>query len=249
MELGIQFQTAGAGSVTGIRFYKNPWNTGTHVGNLWSATGTLLASATFTNETAFGWQQVNLTSPVTLIPGTKYVVSYHSAKGNYSADSNYFNTVRTSGPLTAPASGGSSVFAYGTSSVFPSNSGGSTNYWADVVFASSTTNQAPTANNDSGFVVTENSSISIPASALLANDVDPNGFTLSITGVSNPTNGTVSYSASTQTVTFTPTAGYPAPSNTGPASFNYTISNGHGGTATALVSLDGQRPDLEPVQC
>ena len=30
VELGIQFQTAAAGTVTGIRFYKNPWNTGTH---------------------------------------------------------------------------------------------------------------------------------------------------------------------------------------------------------------------------
>ena len=92
VELGIQFQTAAAGTVTGIRFYKNPWNTGTHVGNLWSATGTLLGSATFTNETAFGWQQVNLTSPVTLTPGTTYIVSYHSAGGNYSADPNYFAT-------------------------------------------------------------------------------------------------------------------------------------------------------------
>ncbi len=77
VELGVKFQTAAAGSVTGIRFYKNPWNTGTHVGNLWSSTGTLLGSATFTNETAFGWQQANLATPVTLTPGTTYIVSYH----------------------------------------------------------------------------------------------------------------------------------------------------------------------------
>jgi hypothetical protein len=52
VELGIKFQTSAAGAVTGIRFYKNPWNTGTHVGNLWSSAGALLASVTFTNETA-----------------------------------------------------------------------------------------------------------------------------------------------------------------------------------------------------
>ena len=45
-----------SGTVTGVRFYKAAANTGTHIGSLWSATGTQLASATFTNETASGWQ-------------------------------------------------------------------------------------------------------------------------------------------------------------------------------------------------
>ena len=90
VELGVKFQTAAAGSVTGIRFYKNPWNTGTHVGNLWSSAGALLGSANFANETAFGWQQANLATPVTLAPGTTYVVSYHSSGGNYSADLKVF---------------------------------------------------------------------------------------------------------------------------------------------------------------
>jgi Domain of unknown function (DUF4082)/Cadherin-like domain len=239
VELGVQFQTAAAGAVTGIRFYKNPWNTGSHVGNLWSATGTLLASATFTNETASGWQQGNLSSPVTLTPGTTYIVSYHSAAGNYSADANYFATPRTSGALKAPANGGNSVYAYGASSAFPANSGGLTNYWVDVIFARAggAGNQPPTANNVSGLVATMNNPLSIPASTLLANDTDPNGYTLSVIGVSNPVNGTVSYDASSQTVTFVPTSGYPSPNYTGSASFNYSISNGNGGTATGLVSL------------
>jgi hypothetical protein len=239
VEVGIMFQTAAAGTVTGIRFYKNPWNTGTHVGNLWSTTGTLLGSATFKNETAFGWQQVSLTTPVALTAGTSYIVSYHSTAGNYSADPNFFATTLVSGALTAPSNGGNSVYAYGTaSSVFPANSGGTTNYWADVVFvrAGGAGSQSPTANNDSGFLVTENTALTIPASALLANDTDPNGYPLSITGVSNATNGTVSYDG-TSTVTFTPTSGYPIPNYTGPASFNYAISNGFGGTATGLVSL------------
>lgn len=238
VEVGIQFQTAAAGSITGLRFYKNPWNTGTHVGNLWSATGTLLGSATFAAETAHGWQTVSLKTPVAITAGTTYVASYHSTAGNYSNDDNYFVTPRTSGPLRAPANGGNSVYAYGSSSVFPSNSGGTDNYWVDVIFApASGGNQNPIANNDSGFVTSANTSLSIPASALLANDADPNGFTLTISGVSNPTNGTVSYNASTKMVTFVPTSGYPSPSYTGSATFNYTISNGNGGTATALVTL------------
>ena len=117
MELGVKFQAATTGTITGIRFYKGPQNTGPHVADLWSATGTLLATATFTNETASGWQQVNLSSPVVVTAGTTYVVSYHT-NGNYSADANYFDTAHTNGSLTALASGtsgGNGVFAYGSS--------------------------------------------------------------------------------------------------------------------------------------
>ena len=41
--------------------------------------------------------------------------------------------------------------------------------------------------------------------------------------MSNPSNGTVTYNASTQTVSFVPTAGY-----TGTASFTYSITDGQG---------------------
>jgi hypothetical protein len=240
VELGIMFQTAAAGAVTGIRFYKNPWNTGTHYGNVWNIAGALLGSTTFTNETAFGWQLAKLASPVTLTPGTTYIVSYHSVAGNYSADPTYFTTPRISGPLKAPVAGGHSVYAYGTgNSVFPVNSGGLDNYWVDVVFARSggAGNLPPTASNVSGLVATTNTPLSIPASSLLINALEPNGYPLSVSGVSNPINGSVSYDATTQTVTFVPTTGYPAPSYAGTASFNYSVSNGNGGSATALVTL------------
>ena len=44
--------------ITGIRFYKAAANTGTHIGSLWTADGQRLAQATFTGETASGWQTV-----------------------------------------------------------------------------------------------------------------------------------------------------------------------------------------------
>ena len=62
VELGVKFQAATNGSILGIEFYKSPQNTGPHVADLWSATGALLATATFTNETASGWQQVNFSN-------------------------------------------------------------------------------------------------------------------------------------------------------------------------------------------
>ena len=97
-----------------------------------SATGTLLASATFTNETASGWQQVNLSSPVTLAPGSTYIASYHT-DGFYSVDLHFFTSTLTSGSLTAP-SGGNGVYAYGNSSIFPTSTFAASNYWVDVVF-------------------------------------------------------------------------------------------------------------------
>src|SRR5436190_9334202 len=51
LELGIKFTSDTDGQVVGIRFYKSLANDGTHIGNLWSSTGTLLASATFSGET------------------------------------------------------------------------------------------------------------------------------------------------------------------------------------------------------
>src|SRR5664280_634661 len=77
VELGVKFQSDVAGNATGIRFYKATANTGTHLGHLWSSTGTLLASATFAGESASGWQQVNFATPVALAANTVYVASYH----------------------------------------------------------------------------------------------------------------------------------------------------------------------------
>ena len=122
----------------GIRFYKSAANTGTHVGNLWSSTGTLLASATFTNETASGWQQVNFANPVAITANTLYVASYFSPAGHYSADWSFFATLAAdNAPLHAPTDGPGSpngVFAYGNASAFPSNTHQSANYWVGAVF-------------------------------------------------------------------------------------------------------------------
>ena len=115
----------------------NLWkSTGTHTANLWTSTGTLLATATFGNETASGWQQVNFATPVAVTPGTTYVASYHTS-GNYSADPALFSSAVTNGPLTAPSSdssGGNGVFAYGSDSLFPTNSFNSSSYGVDVLF-------------------------------------------------------------------------------------------------------------------
>ncbi len=141
VELGFKFESTMEGQLVGLRFYKGIDNTGTHVGNLWSATGDLLASATFINETSSGWQDVMFSTPVSLTVGATYVASYHS-NGNYSADAGFFNDAHTNGVLVAPAStAGSSngLYAYGSSSLFPTNSFNATSYGVDVLFKANLT--------------------------------------------------------------------------------------------------------------
>jgi len=136
VELGMKFQASIPGQITALRFYKGATTTGTHVGKLWDSTGTLLASVTFTTETASGWQQQVLPSPVPIAANTTYVVSYHTATGNYAFTAPYFTTAIVNGPLTALAdgtAGGNGVYLYGAGG-FPTQTWNSSNYWVDVVF-------------------------------------------------------------------------------------------------------------------
>jgi hypothetical protein len=146
IELGVKFRSDVAGFITGVRFYKGAGNTGTHVGNLWSSTGTLLATATFTNETATGWQQVTFSAPVAITANTTYVASYFAPNGHYAIDVPYFTAEVASWPLRAletGAAGGNGVYMYGGSSSFPTNSWNGSNYWVDVVFASTASDTIP----------------------------------------------------------------------------------------------------------
>jgi hypothetical protein len=132
VNLGIQFQASANGHITGIRFYKESDNTGTHTGSLWTASGTLLATGTFANETASGWQELDFSTPVAITAGTTYVASYSTTTGHYAFTSGGLSSAVTNGPLTALASGG--VYAYGAAGTFPSSSFNASNYWVDVVY-------------------------------------------------------------------------------------------------------------------
>ena len=153
LEVGMKFTSSVAGQITALKFYRSASDTGTDVLDLWTATGTRLASATFTNTAASGWQTVTLPSAVSIAANTTYVASYHTT-GAYVATNNYFTTAVTNGPLTAPSTttiaGGNGVYAYGgtsTTGIFPTNTFDAANYWVDVVFAPSGGDQ-PAADGD-----------------------------------------------------------------------------------------------------
>ncbi|HLI55406.1 MAG TPA: N,N-dimethylformamidase beta subunit family domain-containing protein, partial [Actinomycetota bacterium] len=160
--VGVEFSVATAGEVTGIQFYKAAANTGTHVGTLFSesgpgaTTGAELASATFSNESPSGWQQVTFASPVAVSPGTSYVASYYAPNGHYAQDQDYFYgnpqppsqppSILTSGPLSAVEAKNSTVnglyldaFENGGNPIAPGSfpsvaSTNASNFWVDPVF-------------------------------------------------------------------------------------------------------------------
>jgi hypothetical protein len=149
VEVGVKFRSSLAGTITGIRFYKAPGNTGTHTGNLWTITGTKLATIIFTNETASGWQVMRFATPVPITANTIYVASVFAASGKYPSTTGAFtNAGITNGPLTAlqaGVSGPNGVYRYGTG--FPTLSYQNSNYFVDVLFKASAGAPATTAQN------------------------------------------------------------------------------------------------------
>ena len=203
LEVGVKFQSNVAGDITGIKFYRSANDTGQNVVDLWTTTGTKLASASFTNTSASGWQTVNFATPVTIAANTTYVASYHTT-GTYVATNNFYTSAVTNGPLTAlssAAAGGNGVYAYGgsvTTGIFPNATFGAANYWADVVFVRPSTNTTPTAVADAGDAtekggVANGSGGSAASGNVLTNDTDPDaGDTKTVTAVSfGATNGTL----------------------------------------------------------
>jgi hypothetical protein len=147
IEVGVKFRSDAYGTITGVRFYKAAANTGIHTGSLWTTNGERLAQATFTNETASGWQSVSFDTPVQVMPGVTYIASYHAPAGHYAVTGEYFypspspgpsgGQIVDSPPLRAVRNAGGNtngVFSYGATSSFPTNTFGAANYWVDVSF-------------------------------------------------------------------------------------------------------------------
>ncbi len=93
-------------------------------------------------------------------------------------------------------------------------------------------NFAPVPTNDR-IIVSSGTNVTISTSALLGNDIDIDGSALTITGVSSAS-GISNLSLSGNTISFR--SGSAAGTSVG--SFQYTVSDGRGGTATGTVAID-----------
>ena len=239
VELGMKFTTNTAGIVRGVRFYKGPGNTGSHVGSLWNASGQLLARATFVSEFASGWQQVEFAAPVPVAANTTYVVSYFAPNGGYSYNGAYFGTARSFGPLRAPASaasGGNGVYRYGPVPSFPNQTYNDANYWVDVVFdLGSGASGGIVARNDS-VTAFRDSVLNVPAPGVLANDTEANGAGMSATKLSDPVNGLLTLNAD-GSLSYSPNAGF-----VGTDAFTYRATSSSGQSATATVTFQVTEP-------
>ena len=208
VNLGVKFTANTNGLITGLRFYKSAANTGTHIGQLWSSSGQLLATATFTNETASGWQQVTFSSPVAITAGTTYVASYFAPNGHFAVNRTAFKSAFTSGPLSVPANGG--VFQYASATTFPSQSYQASNYWVDVLLATtpSADTTPPTVTSTNPANGATNIAIGASATVTFSEAVDPatiSNSTVMILDGNSMVTATVVYNSGTHSVTVTPT--------------------------------------------
>src|SRR4030095_13874416 len=228
------------GFITGVRFYKGVNNTGTHVGSLWSSAGALLARATFTGETASGWQQVNFSSPVAITANTVYVASYFSPTGDFPVDRSYFATAGVNNPpLTAlvDGSGGGrkGIYKYCSTSQFSTGAYQGSNYWVDVVYNTTAAGAPLTVATTSlpggtqGAVynqtLTAGGGVSPVQWTLLSGSL-PAGLTLSTGGVISGT-----------------------PTGTGTANFTVRVTDSSSQTAQATLSITITTPPPPPPAC
>src|SRR5438876_494594 len=229
VELGVRFYSDTPGYITGIRFYKSAANTGAHIGNLWSSSGTLLASATFTSETASGWQQVNFSGPVAITANTAYVASYHTTISHYAGDASYFATTGVNNaPLhtyTNTSATPEAPYAYGSASQFPASTYNSANYWVDVAFSASTSGGGGGTALKVGTASLPNASQSVAYSQALTASGGTSPYSWSVSSGTLPTGLSLSSSG---TLSGTPTVA---------GAFPFTVAVKDAASASASASL------------
>ena len=120
---------------------------------------------------------------------------------------------------------------------YKANDGALDSNVATLTITVNAVNDAPVAVDDSA-TTDEDSAVTI---AVLANDTDVDGDTLTVSAITQPTNGAAVINGN-GTVTYTPLANFH-----GADSFTYTVSDGHGGTDTATVSLTVRSVNDAPV--
>jgi len=251
-ELGMKFKSDTAGSITALRFYKAKNNGGSHVAHIWTMSGILIGSATFTKETASGWQQVTFAKPVAISANTVYVAAYFAPKGHYSETKDYLQSGVNNAPLHALASGvdgPNGVYRHTTTGFPTTTSYNSTSFWVDVVFSGPSTPASPkltvstTALNFGSIAVNSATTGSVTltssgTSPVTVNSAGVTGTGFSLTAGTFPTTLNPNSSLTLQ-LQFKPTA-------TGSDSGKLTIASNSTTGSSTVVSLSGTGAAASP---
>ncbi|HEY0638699.1 MAG TPA: DUF4082 domain-containing protein [Pseudonocardiaceae bacterium] len=257
VELGVKFRASVPTVVTGVRFYKSDANVGPHTGTLWTASGLRLATGTFVNETATGWQTLTFPSPVQISPNTTYVASYLAPSGHYSADLDFFATNSAGrAPLSAPNTttvGGNGVFSYGGG--FPDGTFRAANYWVDVVVDTAGVDTTPPAvTGRTPAAGATGVSTGTEVTATFDEVINPITAQLSVSGPAGAVAGTTAVAPDNRGITFVPdgplaanttytvsTRAADASGNLMPAPVTWTFTTGSGSVCpcTLFRAIDG----------
>jgi hypothetical protein len=208
-ELGTKVDVSTTAQLIALRFWKEPGETGAHIGHVWTSTGQLLASATYEGESASGWQRQQLTTPLTLQPGQTYVLSV-GLNTVYAKTSYGLSQQISAGPLRSIADGANGVFN-GTAGQFPVDSWQSSNYFVDgVVKLPGEAQHTPSVTAQSPPADATGIALSTSVAATFSTYLDPSSVTSGTFRLTDPS-GTpvpahVGYDDDTRTATLTPDA-------------------------------------------
>lgn len=177
---------------------------------------------TFTSTSGqTGWQTANFSSPVSLVAGQEYTVSYRTAN-NYLSASGFFAASREVafdgldndaftdpyGFISAPQNAG--VFAYGSSLVRPTDTWNAANYFVDVLFQPAGVNNTAPTITSGNYAVAENG---MTVGTVTATDAQNNPITYTISGGVDAARFTIN--ATTGALFFLTTPNYEAPTDVG----------------------------------
>lgn len=155
VELGVKIKPSSNGYITSLRYFKPILsNDTTNAARIWSSTGASLASATFDNQSDYGWQEAKLATPLRVYKNQLYIISYTASSTYVSSNGALTGQNIANGYLTAFANDSSENAATSSGNrngVFNINGGnypgtGSTTgnyYWIDAVFSTTSTISNP----------------------------------------------------------------------------------------------------------
>lgn len=137
---GIRFQALAAGTITHIRFWRDPAAIQTSRSlTLWSDAGTNLGTVATSGESGSGWKSAALPAPVAITAGTFYRASFDQV-------ANTFEVYTPLAPVSASPNFGTLQNYYTTAAnSFPTTANPGINLFADIVYQPSAASPWPVA--------------------------------------------------------------------------------------------------------